>query len=159
MYGIGPFNLELGLGLGGLATWTLTRAEGLLIISLFQMKEVVSHDRDTRTTRTYYGLQFKLQVSGKAKRFSWSKLISEIVITFGLLGVVNNVLDLVWQLVFPLLGFPDYNDLVYRSVGPGGQQEDSGIGSQENSCQEKETEGKEGQERKERGEDILSPDL
>ena len=119
------------------------------------MKEVVSHDKDTRRSRTYYGLQFKLQVSGKAKRFSWSKLISEVVITFGLLGVVNNVLDLVWQLVFPLLGFPDYNDLVYRSVRPGGQ-EDSGLGSQDNSCLEKETEGAGGQKV---DTDILSPDL
>ena len=85
------------------------------------MKEVVSHDRDARRTRTYHGLQFKLQVSGKAKRFSWPKLISEIVITFGLLGVVNTVLDLIWQLVFPLIGFPDYNDLVYRSVSHRGQ--------------------------------------
>ena len=95
------------------------------------MKEVISHDKDTRRTRTYYGLQFKLQVSGKAKRFSWSKLISEVVITFGLLGVVNNVLDLVWQLVFPLLGFPDYNDLVYRTVSHRGERGDSGLGGQE----------------------------
>ena len=124
-------------------------------MSLFQMKEVVSHDRDTRRSRTYYGLQFKLQVSGKAKRFSWSKLISEVVITFGLLGVVNNVLDLVWQLLFPLLGFPDYNDLVYRSVRPEGQ-EDSGLGSQENSCLEKEAGGSGGQKV---DTDILSPDL
>ena len=124
-------------------------------MSLFQMKEVVSHDKDTRRSRTYYGLQFKLQVSGKAKRFSWSKLISEVVITFGLLGVVNNVLDLVWQLVFPLLGFPDYNDLVYRSVRPGGQ-EDSGLGSQDSSCLEKEPGGAGGQKV---DTDILSPDL
>ena len=95
-------------------------------------------------------------MSGKAKRFSWSKLISEIVITFGLLGVVNNVLDLVWQLVFPLLGFPDYNDLVYRSVRPSGPGDDSGLGSQENSCQEMETGGEGVQE----GDtDILLPDL
>ena len=126
-------------------------------MSLFQMKEVVSHDRNTRRSRTYYGLQFKLQVSGKAKRFSWSKLISEVVITFGLLGVVNNVLDLVWQLVFPLLGFPDYNDLVYRSVRPEGQ-EDSGLGSQENSCLEKETGGS-GVQKVAVDTDILSPDL
>ena len=122
---------------------------------LIQRKEVVSHDRDTSMSCTYYGLQFKLQVSGKAKQFSWSKLISEVVITFGLLGVVNNVLDLVWQLVFPLLGFPDYNDLVYRSVRPGGE-EDSGLGSQNNSCLEKETEASGGQKV---DTDILSPDL
>ena len=82
----------------------------------YKTKEIISHAGDTRRTRTYYGLHFKLHVSGKAKKFSWSKLISEVVITFGLLGVVSTVLDLIWQLVFPLLGFPDYNDLVFRSV-------------------------------------------
>ena len=52
-----------------------------LIVSLFQRKEVVSHDSDTSMSCTYYGFQFKLQVSGKAKQFSWSNLISEVVIS------------------------------------------------------------------------------
>ena len=38
------------------------------------------------------------------------------MLSFGLLGVVTTVLDLLWQIVFPLLGFPDYNDLVFKSV-------------------------------------------
>ena len=90
----------------------------------YKTKEIISHTGDTRRTRTYYGLHFKLHVSGKAKKFSWSKLISEVVITFGLLGVVSTVLDLIWQLVFPLLGFPDYNDLVFRSVQHQRKEED-----------------------------------
>ena len=55
-------------------------------------------------------------VTGKAEKFSWSKLLSEIVLKFGLFGVISTILDLLWQIVFPLLGFPDYNDLVYKSV-------------------------------------------
>ena len=35
---------------------------------------------------------------------------------FGLFGVVSTILDLLWQIVFPLVGYPDYNDLVYKSV-------------------------------------------
>ena len=80
------------------------------------MREVVDHSQNHRRVRTYYGLHFKLMIAGKAKRFSWSKLLSEIVMKFGLFGVVSTVLDLLWQIVFPLLGFPDYNDLVYKSV-------------------------------------------
>ena len=76
----------------------------------------MSHEGRNRRTRTYYGLHFKLHVSGHAKRFSWNQLISEIVVKAGLLGVVSTVLDLLWQLVFPLLGFPDYNHLVFKSV-------------------------------------------
>ena len=80
------------------------------------MREVVSHTNNQRRVRTYFGLQFKLIVAGKAEKFSWSKLLSEIVLKFGLFGVITSVLDLLWQLVFPLLGFPDYNHLVYSSV-------------------------------------------
>ena len=42
--------------------------------------------------------------------------MSEIVMKFGLFGVVSTILDLLWQIVFPMVGFPDYNDLVYKSV-------------------------------------------
>ena len=35
---------------------------------------------------------------------------------FGLFGVVSTILDLLWQIVFPLVGLPDYNNLVYKSV-------------------------------------------
>ena len=55
-------------------------------------------------------------VRGKAERFSWSKLLTEIVMKFGLFGVVSTILDLLWQIVFPLVGLPDYNNLVYKSV-------------------------------------------
>ena len=79
---------------------------------------MVSHGREERTIRTYYGLHFKLRVSGQARRFSWSCLLSEIVLKFGLLGVITTILDLLWQIVFPWLGFPDYNDLVFKSVAP-----------------------------------------
>ena len=82
------------------------------------MREVVEHQGDTRTTRTYYGIHFKISVTGKAKRFSWTKLLSEIVLKFGLLGVMTNILDLVWQVVFPWLGYPDYNNLVFSCVSP-----------------------------------------
>ena len=61
------------------------------------MREVLGRTGDKRTTRTYYGLHFKLRVTGKAKRFSWTKLLSEIVMKFGLLGVISTVLDLLWQ--------------------------------------------------------------
>ena len=84
----------------------------------YKVREVLDHQGNTRRTRTYYGLHFKLRVSGKAKRFSWSKLLSEIVLKFGLLGVITTVLDLLWQVVFPLLGYPDYNHLVFKSVSP-----------------------------------------
>ena len=77
---------------------------------------MVDHSRTQRRVRTYYGLHFKLLVAGKAKKFSWSKLLSEIVMKFGLFGVVSTILDLLWQIVFPMVGFPDYNDLVYKSV-------------------------------------------
>ena len=77
---------------------------------------MVGHTRTHRRVRTYYGLHFKVVLAGKAEKFSWSKLLSEIVLKFGLLGVISAVLDLLWQIVFPLVGFPDYNDLVYKSV-------------------------------------------
>ena len=77
---------------------------------------MVDHSRTQRRVRTYYGLHFKLVVAGKAEKFSWSKLLSEIVLKFGLFGVISTILDLLWQIVFPLVGFPDYNDLVYKSV-------------------------------------------
>ena len=80
------------------------------------MREVVGHTKNERRVRTYYGLHFKLAVAGKAKRFSWAKLVSEIVMKFGLFGVVSTILDLLWQIVFPMVGFPDYNDLVYKEV-------------------------------------------
>lgn len=82
----------------------------------YKVREVVSHTRNQRRVRTYYGLHFKLVVAGKAEKFSWSKLLSEIVLNFGLFGVISAVLDLLWQIVFPLVGFPDYNDLVYSAV-------------------------------------------
>ena len=66
--------------------------------------------------RTYYGLHFKIHVMGRAEKFSWSKLLSEIVLKFGLFGVMTSVLDLLWQVFFPLLGLPDYNNMVYSSV-------------------------------------------
>ena len=80
------------------------------------MWEVVGHSKNQRRVWTYYGLHFKLMVVGKAKTFSWSKLLSEIVMKFGLFGVVSSILDLLWQIVFPMVGLPDYNDLVYKSV-------------------------------------------
>ena len=80
------------------------------------MREVVGHSKNHRRVRTYFGLHFKLMVVGKAKKFSWSKLLSEIVMKFGLFGVVSTILDLLWQIVFPMVGFPDYNDLVFKSV-------------------------------------------
>ena len=89
----------------------------------YKVREVVSHGRDQRTIRTYYGLHFKLRVSGQAKRFSWSCLLSEIVLKFGLLGVITTILDLLWQIVFPWLGYPDYNNLVFKSVAPAGERE------------------------------------
>lgn len=82
----------------------------------YRMREVVGHTKNERRVRTYYGLHFKLTVAGKAKRFSWAKLVSEIVMKFGLFGVMSTILDLLWQIVFPMVGFPDYNDLVYREV-------------------------------------------
>jgi len=82
----------------------------------YRMREVVGHTKNERRVRTYYGLHFKLAVAGKAKRFSWAKLVSEIVMKFGLFGVVSTILDLLWQIVFPMVGFPDYNDLVYKEV-------------------------------------------
>jgi len=82
----------------------------------YKVREVVGHTRTHRRVRTYYGLHFKVVLAGKAEKFSWSKLLSEIVLKFGLLGVISAVLDLLWQIVFPLVGFPDYNDLVYKSV-------------------------------------------
>ena len=84
----------------------------------YKVREVLEHRRDQRTTRTYYGLHFKLSLTGKARRFSWSKLLSEIVLKFGLLGVITTILDLLWQIVFPWLGYPDYNNLVFKSVAP-----------------------------------------
>ena len=41
---------------------------------------------------------------------------SEIILKFGLFGIITTILDILWQIVFPLMGFPDYNDLVYRNV-------------------------------------------
>eukprot|EP00092_Neocalanus_flemingeri_P032033 GFUD01034815.1.p1 GENE.GFUD01034815.1~~GFUD01034815.1.p1 ORF type:complete len:419 (-),score=97.40 GFUD01034815.1:129-1385(-) len=82
----------------------------------YRVREVVGHTRTHRRVRTYSGLHFKLVVAGKAEKFSWSKLLSEIVLKFGLFGVISTILDLLWQIVFPLVGFPDYNDLVYKSV-------------------------------------------
>ena len=77
---------------------------------------MIGHTGDQRRVRTYYGLHFKLGITGKAKMFSWSKLLSEIVLKFGLFSVITAVLDLLWQIVFPLVGLPDYNDLVYSEV-------------------------------------------
>ena len=88
----------------------------------YKVREVVSHGREERTIRTYYGLHFKLRVSGQARRFSWSCLLSEIVLKFGLLGVITTILDLLWQIVFPWLGYPDYNNLVFKSVAPAGER-------------------------------------
>merc|ERR1712106_302579 len=82
----------------------------------YKVREVVGHTKTQRRVRTYYGMHFKLMVAGKAKKFSWGKLLSEIVMKFGLFGVVSTILDLLWQIVFPMVGFPDYNDLVYKSV-------------------------------------------
>ena len=84
---------------------------------------MLSHQRDQRTIRTYYGLHFKLRVSGQARRVNWSCLLSEIVLKFGLLGVITTILDLLWQIVFPWLGYPDYNNLVFKSVAPAGERE------------------------------------
>ena len=77
---------------------------------------MVSHSRAYRRVQTSYGLHFKLLLAGQAHRWSWARLVSEIVVKFGLLGVVTTVLDLLWQYLFPAVGFPDYNQLVYRNV-------------------------------------------
>jgi len=92
----------------------------------YKVREVVSHTKNQRRVRTYFGLHFKMVVVGKAQKFSWSKLLSEIVLSFGLFGVISAVLDLLWQIVFPLVGFPDYNDLVYSSVTVDGENSEEG---------------------------------
>jgi len=82
----------------------------------YKVREVVGHSRTHRRVRTSYGLHFKLMLAGQARKFSWSKLLSEIILKFGLFGIITTILDILWQIIFPLMGFPDYNDLVYRNV-------------------------------------------
>ena len=43
----------------------------------YKVREVASHGRGTRTTRTYYGLNFRVRVGGRAERFSWTQLLQE----------------------------------------------------------------------------------
>jgi len=50
----------------------------------YKVREVVGHSRTHRRVRTSYGLHFKLMLAGKARKFSWSKLLSEIILKFGL---------------------------------------------------------------------------
>lgn len=82
----------------------------------YKVREVVGHSRTHRRVRTSYGLHFKLMLAGQARKFSWSKLLSEIILKFGLFGIITTILDILWQIVFPMMGFPDYNDLVYKNV-------------------------------------------
>jgi len=49
----------------------------------YKVREVVGHSRTHRRVRTSYGLHFKLMLAGKARKFSWSKLLSEIILKFG----------------------------------------------------------------------------
>ena len=44
----------------------------------YKVREVASHGRGTRTTRTYYGLNFRVRVGGRAERFSWTQLLQEV---------------------------------------------------------------------------------
>ena len=55
-------------------------------------------------------------LAGQSKKFSWTKLLSEIIMKFGLFGIITSILDILWQIIFPIAGLPDYNDLVYKNV-------------------------------------------
>ena len=59
--------------------------------------------------RTYFGLHFKLVVTGTAERFSWARLGQEIVLKFGLLGVITAALDLLWQIGTSQISLPTDN--------------------------------------------------
>merc|ERR1712055_445235 len=61
----------------------------------YKVREVLSHSQTHRRVRQYHGIHFKLRVTGKAEQFSWSKLLTEIIMKFGLLGVITTALDLI----------------------------------------------------------------
>eukprot|EP00929_Paragymnodinium_shiwhaense_P016010 TRINITY_DN124122_c0_g1_i1.p1 TRINITY_DN124122_c0_g1~~TRINITY_DN124122_c0_g1_i1.p1 ORF type:complete len:432 (-),score=13.89 TRINITY_DN124122_c0_g1_i1:43-1338(-) len=94
-----------------------------LPLSDSKVREVIHHWEEPgrnggsfRRVRVRRGLHFKVVITGSAKRFSLSKLTSEVVLKFGLLGIWGKTLDFIWQYVFPLVVGVDYSDKVYRSV-------------------------------------------
>lgn len=56
---------------------------------------------------------------GWVGHWSWGKLLAELVVKFGVLGIVTHLLDAYWQFVLPLAGGRNYNEDVYRQVGGG----------------------------------------
>ncbi|CAD7937575.1 unnamed protein product [Amoebophrya sp. A25] len=70
-----------------------------------------------RRVRTLHGLQMKIVIAGSARRFSASAMLSEVVLKFGLLGLLSQTLDVLWQYVFPVVVGVDYNEKVYGVVG------------------------------------------
>ncbi|CAD7923055.1 unnamed protein product [Amoebophrya sp. A120] len=69
-----------------------------------------------RRVRTLHGIQIKVVLAGSARRFSWAAVVSQAVLKFGLLGLLSQGLDLLWQYVFPLVVGVDYSRQVYSQV-------------------------------------------
>merc|ERR1712129_380019 len=122
-----------------LPTMFIVRVDRLLM-SDFKTREVIHHHQERRKrdgkdeerrkrdnndeemfmyrkVRTRVGLQVHMSITGSARRFSAKQLLSECVMKFGMLSLLTQGLEVLWQYVFPLVpGLPDYNALVYRTV-------------------------------------------
>ena len=70
----------------------------------------------SRIVQRLHGLLFKFDHSGAAGRFSFTAIPNHLVYALGYVTVIKTVLDLVWSLLFPPLGLPDYNEKVYAKL-------------------------------------------
>lgn len=69
-----------------------------------------------RMTKIFF---WQVHRRGWVGHWSWGKLLAELVVKFGVLGIVTHLLDAYWQFVLPLAGGRNYNEDVYRQVGGG----------------------------------------
>ena len=82
----------------------------------YKRRSVAKSDSHRRLVRQEHGLLFRTRVTGTAIRFSTQQLLSEVVLKFGLLGLVSQGIDVMWQYVFPIFLGVDYGATVFRSV-------------------------------------------
>jgi hypothetical protein len=66
-----------------------------------------------RVVHRLHGLLIKFEHSGTAAQFSFIAIPSYLIYALGSVTLIKSALDLVWVVVFPPVGFADYNDNVH----------------------------------------------
>ena len=93
--------------------------------SEFEWKELDEHTSPTltgpkeRTVHLVHGVIVHFRRTGKVGRFSFSVMMTSLVLSLGCLSLAQAVLDVVWQYLYPILGWKTNSHIMqalYESV-------------------------------------------